>query len=417
MIKSFLINFIKLLVAILIIGAGVSGFMWLKNTAPTVDIEPVEEKSFTVDTQQIKVKDFKPENISFGSVFSTRQANLTFPIFGEVFEISDDLKSGKFVKKGSILAKLDNFNQLAALNDLEIQLILNKSQIDEIQSEISSDEAQLNELEMQLKIRKKQMSRVSNMIKKKASTDSALDEIQLAVSNAKSLIIARKQNVSRLSFKIEQLSLSNQRLLISIKKAKKSIEDTILKAPFDGSLSNINIAVGENVSSAKFIGNLSDLNFLEVSFNVPSQVFAKFNKIINKEVLVTWEQGSEEVSNLKGIISRRDALVNPQDGGGKIFAVLPKPSSDFSLIPPGAFVRVKYPVGILNNVIRLPEEALYEGSAVFVILDGRAQKRLVSIVHKEPGFVYVQGNLSENEHAIISRLAGIGEGMKVETRK
>jgi len=109
--------------------------------------------------------------------------------------------------------------------------------------------------------------------------------------------------------------------------------------------------------------------------------------------------------------------VNPQDGGGKIFAVLPKPSSDFSLIPPGAFVKVKYPVGILNNVIRLPEEALYEGSAVFVIADGRAKKRTVNIVHKEPGFVYVQGNLNENENAIVSRLAGIGEGMKVETRK
>jgi len=417
MIKSFLINFIKFLVAILIIGAGISGFIWLKNTAPKVNVESVEEKSFTVDTQQIEVNDFKPENSSFGSVFSTRQANLTFPIFGEVSEISDDLKSGKFVKKGSILAKLDNFNQLNTLNDLEIQLSLNQSQIDEIQSEISSDEVQLKELEIQLKIRKKQMLRVSNMIKKKASTDSALDEIQLAVSNAKSLILARKQNINRLSFKIEQLKLSNQRLLISIKKAKKGIEDIILKAPFDGSLSNINIALGENVSSAKFIGNLSDLNFLEVSFNVPSQVFAKFDKIINKEVLVTWEQGSEEVSNLNGVITRRDALVNPQDGGGKIFATLPKPSNNFSLIPPGAFVKVKYPVGEINNVIRLPEEALYEGEAVFVIVDGRAQKRSVTIIHKEPGHVYVQGNLNENEHAIISRLAGIGEGIKVEKRK
>mgnify|MGYP003951676887 CR=1 FL=1 len=417
MIKSFFINFIKFFVAILIIGAGVSGYIWLKNTAPKVNVEAVEEKSFTVDTQQIKVKDFKPENISFGSVLSTRQANLTFPMFGEVSEISDDLKSGKFVKKGSVLAKLDNFNQLVALKDLEIQLSLNKSQIDEIQSEINSDEAQLKELEIQFKIRKKQMSRVSNMIKKKASTDSALDEIELAVSNAKSLILSRKQNVNRLSFKIEQLNLSNQRLLISIKKAKKNIEDTILTAPFDGSLSNINIAVGENVSSAKFIGNLSDLNFLEVSFNVPSQVFAKFDKIINKEVIVTWEQGSKEVSNLKGIITRRDAFVNPQDGGGKIFAVLPKPSNNFSLIPPGAFVRVKYPVGELYNVIRLPEEALYEGNAVFVIVDGRSQKRSVSIAYKEPGYVYIQGNLRENEVAIISRLAGIGEGMKLETRK
>ena len=65
----------------------------------------------------------------------------------------------------------------------------------------------------------------------------------------------------------------------------------------------------------------------------------------------------------------------------------------------------------------MPEEALYEGNAVFVIVDGRAQKRSVSIAYKEPGYVYIQGNLRENEVAIISRLAGIGEGMKLETRK
>ena len=66
--------------------------------------------------------------------------------------------------KRSILAQLDNFTQLSNLNDLEIQLSLNNSQISEINSEIQSDKLQLNELNNQLNIREKQKTRIIKMI-------------------------------------------------------------------------------------------------------------------------------------------------------------------------------------------------------------------------------------------------------------
>ncbi len=136
---------------------------------------------------------------------------MTFPVFGEVLNISDKFKSGEFVKKDTVLAELDNFNQLNNLNDLRIQLSLNNSQIEEIKSEIVTDKLQLQELSNQLDIREKQKARIKSMVKSKASSDSALDEILLAVSIAKSNILSRKQNVNRLNFKIEQLNLSNKR--------------------------------------------------------------------------------------------------------------------------------------------------------------------------------------------------------------
>ena len=352
MLKLFILNLSKFLIACFILAAGVFGFLWLKNTEDEVSVE-VRGNQFFVQTQSVVFNNYNPENIAFGSVSSSRQANLKFPIFGEVLSISKDFKSGGYVKKGSILAQLDNFTQLSNLNDLEIQLSLNNSQISEINSEIQSDKLQLNELNNQLNIREKQKTRIIKMIDGKASTDSALDEILLAVSNAKSLILSREQNIRRLTFKKDQINLSNKRLQISIEKAKRAINDTILKAPFDGSLSSVNIALGENLLSSQLIGRLSDLNYLEVSFNVPSQVFANFENIISKEVEVIWEQGSNEVSTLKGTISRRDSIVNPQDGGGKVFASLPSPSQNFSSIPPGAFVKVRYPVGTLYNVVKL----------------------------------------------------------------
>ena len=92
------------------------------------------------------------------------------------------------------------------------------------------------------------------------------------------------------------------------------------------------------------------------------------------------------------------------------------PSQNFSSIPPGAFVKVRYPIGTLYNVVKLPEEAIYEGNSVFIIKNGRAQKRLVSISHKEPGYIYLNGGLSKNDEVVISRLAGIGEGVKLRSK-
>ena len=417
MTKTIIINLLKIFVALGIIVAGVMGYIWLKSTEEDISVEKVEETSFFVKTTSIQISNYNPTNTSFGSIFSSRQANLTFPVFGEVLNISDKFKSGEFVKKDTVLAELDNFNQLNNLNDLRIQLSLNNSQIEEIKSEIVTDKLQLQELSNQLDIREKQKARIKSMVNSKASSDSALDEILLAVSIAKSNILSRKQNVNRLNFKIEQLNLSNKRLEVSIKKVKRSIADTILKAPFDGSLGNVNIALGENVSNQKIVASLSNLNFLEVSFNVPSQIFANFQNIIGQEVSVYWEQGSDEVSMLKGYISRRDAYVNPQDGGGKIFAILPKPLSDFSKIPPGAFVKVNYPIGSLLQVAKLPEEAIYEGDSIFTIRDGRALKKKVQIAHKEPGFVYLRGSINNGEQVVVSRLAGIGEGIRLESKK
>ena len=416
MLRSLILNISKIIVAFAIISVGVMGYLWLENTKETVFVEKVEETSFFVDTKIIEIKNYNPTNVSFGSIFSSRQANLTFPIVGEVAKISEKFKSGEFVKQGTILAQLDNFNQIINLNDLKVQIALNKSQSDEIKSEIEMDKLHLKELENQLNIRKKQKTRIISMLKSKATTDSALDDVQLAVSNAKSNILSRKQNISRLNYKLEQLNLSEKRLNISIKKVKKSIEDGTLKASFDGSLSNVNIALGENVSNLKVVANLSDLNFLEVAFNVPSQIFSNFQDIIGKEVLVYWEQGTKEVSKLKGYISRRDAYVNPQSGGGKVFASLPKPDQNFSKIPPGAFVKVNYPIGNLLNVAKLPEEALYEGDTIFIIDEARAIRKTVQIIHKEPGFVYLKGNISNGQEVVISRLAGIGEGIKLESK-
>ena len=417
MIRVLILNFIKVLVAFLILGGGVSGYLWLKNTAPKVDVKQLDEKVYTVDISEVLVRDFNPQSFAYGSILSSRNADLTFPIHGEVTFVSEDFKIGTFVSKGSLLSKLDDFNQKLNLSDLKIQLEMNNAQTNEMKDEIKSDKIQLKKFNEQLNIRDKQMDRISNMVKKKASTDSALDDIMLAVSNAQNLILVKKQNIVRLNHKLDQLKLSKERLLVSMTNAKKLIEDTSLLAPFDGSLTNVSVSIGDNIPSGKILGQLADLNSLEVSFTVPSEVYVKASSLIGREARVIWQQGSNEVSAVNALISRRGTIVNPQDGGGKLYAELPQVEGAFTSIPPGAFVRVEYPIGSLKNVILLPEEALYEGNAVYLVNNNRAEKKIVEVLYKEPGKIYLRGSIKNLDKVISSRLAGIGNGVKVMIRK
>ena len=53
MLKLFILNLSKFVIACFILAAGVFGFLWLKNTEDEVSVEKLEETSFFVQTQSV----------------------------------------------------------------------------------------------------------------------------------------------------------------------------------------------------------------------------------------------------------------------------------------------------------------------------------------------------------------------------
>jgi len=74
-----------------------------------------------------------------------------------------------------------------------------------------------------------------------------------------------------------------------------------------------------------------------------------------------------------------------------------------NIIPQGTFVRVIYPLNEFLNVFRLPETALY-GDKVYVAENGIAKERKISLKHKSSGYVIIDGDLSEKDQIIITKI-------------
>ena len=85
---------------------------------------------------------------------------------------------------------------------------------------------------------------------------------------------------------------------------------------------------------------------------------------------------------------------------GKIIAKIDNKNRS---IPLGAFVRVSYPLDEFLNVLKIPETAIY-GNKVYVVENRIARERTIDIKYKGNGYVIIDGNLSDDDQIIITKI-------------
>ena len=385
--KSILSGLTRIVAALVILGLGVSGFMYLVSSKPEVPSRPRSEEMRKVAVTIAESVSAAPMQQAFGTVSAARSADLHFAIDGEVESVDPIMRNGALVRKGQVLAKLDTELLTLSVNDIAVQLL--------------AENANQIELQTQLTLRQRQYDRVNQMTAASVASEKRLDDAQLALSIAKNSLL---QSNSR----IEQLKIAKKR-------AERNLKDAVLNAPFDGVLADVVIGRGQVLSSNTALGRMTDLNSLEVSFIVPAETYAISNQLIGQEVSITWTAGGRDVISVKGQIDRTEGNVNANEGGGRVYANLPQSTAgEMPPIPAGAFVEITYPTLMLDDVVILPEAAIFNRDNVFVIIDDRADRRQINILSKSKGQVYVRGDLQNGDQIVSTRIPGLAQGTLVE---
>ena len=173
-----------------------------------------------------------------------------------------------------------------------------------------------------------------------------------------------------------------------------------MRSKFNGILYDVKINEGQFLSNNDRVAKIFSVDDLEVEFAVPSKVYSNAQNLIGKNIEVIWEASDTSLKTIKGKILRTGGKIIEEEGGGKIFG---KIDYQKNIIPLGTFVRVIYPLNEFINVFRLPETALY-GNKVYVVENGIAKERKISLKHKGSGYVIIDGDLSEKDQIIITKI-------------
>ena len=285
-----------------------------------------------------------------GSLLPDEEVNLSFETSGKIIEIN--FQEGTFVKKGDLLAKV---------NDKPLQ-------------------AQLKRLMAQLKLAEDRVYRQSALLERDAVSKEAYEKVktELATLNA------------------------------DIDLVKANILQTELRAPFDGIIGLRQISVGTYASPSTIVAKLTKISPLKVEFAVPERYANDVKSGANLDFSL------EGVLNpYQAKVYARESKIDPVTHTLTIRALYPNSEST---VLPGRYASIRLKKQEIEDALAIPSEAIVPEMGkdkVFLYKAGKAQPVEIKTGLRTESQVQVVDGLQSGDTIIVSGTLQLRTGLPV----
>ena len=303
------------LVALLIIGSIIFGCIQLmpkeNEELAMAEAKPKGgKKVLEVSARVISPQLLTDEIPIIGRLVPDEEVQLSFETSGKITEIH--FEEGSHVKKGTLLAKV---------NDSQLQ-------------------AQLARLEAQVPLAQERVYRQSTLLQRDAVSKEALEIVktELATLNA------------------------------DIEKTKAQIEQTELRAPFDGVIGLRQVSVGAYASPSTVIAKLTSVTPIKIEFSVPERYAGEVKKGTGLEFTV-----DGKLDAFKAQVYATEASLDAETHTLLVRALYPNKERE---LLSGQYAGIRLKQKEVTNTIAIPSEAIVPEmgkNKVFVYRNGKAE--------------------------------------------
>tara|TARA_A100001234_G_scaffold27841_1_gene21727 strand:+ start:3989 stop:5470 length:1482 start_codon:yes stop_codon:yes gene_type:complete len=374
-----------------------------------------KERVFAVNVETLNKQIASPKILSYGEIYSKRMLEIRPLVSGRLDYVSEKFVEGGYVKSGDILFRLNQKDYLNELEIAEIDLEDTKAQLSEAISKLDYANLEFEVSESQLNLRKNALDRQTQLAESGLITSSQLENTQLAYSSSKQQFLNKQNLVKSSKNAIDKLKIQLKRRSISIDKAKRNLDETEIKAPFDGIIASVNILPGSVINKNEKLGTLLDPNSLEVMFNLSANEFArvidKDGKLLNLDITAYLKLSNKDIP-FSGKIERINPEIINIGSGRKLFASINL--GENKTLRPGDFVVLEIKEPSLKNITVLPSSAVTIDGKIFIVEeDNRLKEIEVTILRRQGNEVIVSGAPTDKEY-VMQRSPQLGNGLKIK---
>jgi HlyD family secretion protein len=397
------------------------------NPAPVVEVQRVRSVSAGSAPQGVILN-------ATGYIVAAHKIEVAAKVIGRVKWIGVD--KGDRVKEGEVLVRLEDDEYQAQLMQAKGQLSSLEAKLAEAVNgsrpeEVAQAQANVYTAQSDLDNARITLERNKRLIKDGVVAQQVVDDAQAKYDNALHRVnsLQKTYELVKLGPRKEQIdSLRGQvdQARGAVSYAETNLANTVIRAPVTGTILERAVEKGEFVTTS-FVGDrgakgyvvsLADLNDLEVELDIAQNDFAKLHAQQHGAVTTDafpdrkYDGFIKEISpeanrqkatvQVKVKISKPDLYLRPEMNASVAFAAEEKPVS------PAEQTSVK-------PVVIVPSSALHDG-AVFVLLDGKALRRMVKTGATSPQGVRVEQGLVGGEDLITNPPAGLKDGDKVRQK-
>ncbi len=236
--------------------------------------------------------------------------------------------------------------------------------------------------------------------------DAALyQQAKLNAKRAERLVKAKNISQEEHDTLQAEMRATNARLVAS----QARLDDTTIKAPFDGVVGLNHVSEGALIESGTLITTFDDISRVKVLFTVPEIHLAKLKPGLPIEAIST----AYPEHRFAGEVAAVDSRVNPQTRSIDVVGILP---NDGNLLRPGLFMTVRLSLDIKQGALLVPEKAIFpkgQQQYVYSVVDGKAILSRVSIGLRSFGKVEILEGLKAGDQIVTMGQQKLREGLDV----
>lgn len=332
-----------------------------------------------------------------GYVVARRQATVSSKVTGQVDEVL--VEEGLEVTQGQVLARLDDSNARRALDLAEARLTAARSRVAEI-------EVQLRQAEIDL-------ARTRELREADAESQAALDAAETE----------RDAVAARLAAARDEIAVAEREVSVG----RQSLDDLVIRAPFDGVAISKDAQPGEMISPVSAGGGFTrtgittivDMRSLEIEVDVNESYIQRVRP--EQRVFATLDAYPQwripaHVITIVPAADRQKATVRVRIG----FDELGDPR-----ILPDMGVKVAFQSDEPTEAreaatLLVPETAVRsegETSVLFLVRDGRVERRAVAIGARAGGRIEVRSGIRPADRIVVDPPPELADGDAVRIRE
>jgi RND family efflux transporter MFP subunit len=383
------------LVGLLLLGAG-----WFWNQR--VQAAPVKTATVTAASGSGPVAG-AVLNAS-GYVVARRRATVSSKVTGKVLELF--VEEGQTVKRGQVLARLDDSQVRAGLE-------VARAQLTAAQGAFAEDEARLREAE-------RQAARLTKLVQEKVVGVAEAETAQSTVESLKARIALARQQVE-----VAERMVASQ---------ETDLRDMEVRAPFDGVAISKDAQPGEMISPVSAGGGFTrtgictivDMSSLEIEVDVSESYINRVKPEQPVEAVLDaypdWRIPGSVITTVP-TADRQKATVRVRirfDSGGRGGDLDPRILPDMGVKV--SFLQERQPAAAdvpQRPRLMVPKTAVRTDNGqqiVFVVRDERVERRAVSVGQAAGDEIEVISGLNSGDRIVVDGFDGLADGVRVKER-
>jgi HlyD family secretion protein len=425
---------VAIIVCLLVIAF--AGWQWA-GTTTAATVETVRVRASDPTTVTTDGADDVVSLQATGYIMAAHKIELASKVVGRVAWVGVEM--GDKVDKGQVLVRLEDDEYKARVVQQEGQLESARAKLAELEAgsrpeELAQAMADVEKAKAELANAELNFNRLKELEASRSVSRQQVDDAEALMRSRKAQVESLWQAYSLWKAGPRKEQVAAQRAVVKqldggVSLAKIDLDNTIIRAPVNGTILARNVEVGEYVTTG-FVGDngakgyvvsLADLTDLRVELDISQNDFAKVKPAgpcrVTTDAYPDRKYGgvvdliSPEANRQKATVLVRvkvlepDDLLKPDMNATVSFLALKKPAAQSTTTPTSESER---------PAIRVPASAVLN-SAVFVVEDGRVVRRTITLgARTMSGEVEVRSGLIGGEDLVVRPSDTLKDGDRVK---